>query len=38
MSSRAIDGDLEGRADGAHPDVGEAAKPIHQYRDRDTFD
>jgi hypothetical protein len=28
VSSRAVDRDLEGRADGAHPCVGEAAKPI----------
>ncbi|BBY59917.1 hypothetical protein MSAR_30530 [Mycolicibacterium sarraceniae] len=38
VSSRAVDRNLQSRTDGAHPGVGEAAKPIDQHRDRDTFD
>jgi predicted nucleic acid-binding protein len=37
-SYRAVDRELCSRANGAHPGVGEAAKPIHRHRDRDTCD
>ena len=37
VSCGAVDRDLKGRADGAHPGIGKAPKPADQHRHRNTF-